>query len=207
MEAETSGSPSYVSDSQLQMWPPGGAVPQFSEGYSSHLMSYAFTLWHGNGLLSTFRSAGGRSSALRRQLFRLIPAIKRRSPALYHLIAQSLQKPNDPNPLSACHCFCDGVRLPPSLPPSLGSRPVQRELAQQLKGQKKKKGQREMLAQKTRFQINHGANVIGDLPTAGRSLLILTRAAVLSSGANFEQPGSSFSPSFNSSSSPFVSDP
>lgn len=148
MEAETSGSPSYVSDSQLQMWPPGGAVPQFSEGYSSHLMSYAFTLWHGNGLLSTFRSAGGRSSALRRQLFRLIPAIKRRSPALYHLIAQSLQKPNDPNPLSACHCFCDGVRLPPSLPPSLGSRPVQRELAQQLKGQKKKKGQREMLAQK-----------------------------------------------------------
>lgn len=136
-------------------------------------MSYAFTLWHGNGLLSTFRSAGGRSSALRRQLFRLIPAIKRRSPALYHLIAQSLQKPNDPNPLSACHCFSDGVRLPPSLL-TLGSRPVHRELAQQLKGQKKKKKARERNVG-TEHPIS---NVIGDLPTAGRSLVILMRAAV-----------------------------
>lgn len=39
------------------------------------------------------------------QIVFLIGAIKYRSSALGHIIAKSLQKLNDPNPLSARHCF------------------------------------------------------------------------------------------------------
>lgn len=39
------------------------------------------------------------------QIVLITRAIKYRSPALDHIIAESLQKLNDPNPLSALYCF------------------------------------------------------------------------------------------------------